>query len=217
MSDTSSKSPTTLSAGDETDIELMRRFQTDRDFDAFQTLFERHKAGFLGFLRSLAGDTVAAEDISQHCWLRLVEIAKAGAYRADSGASFRTFLFTLGRNRFLDEHVRKHEVAKRADADAYTALDQQHPDSNQQAFDPQQLLDSDEQRQRLEAAVRQLPLEQREVIALWAAGTSIKEMALMIGAPRDTVLSRKKYALAKLRATLGRQPSNPVEPLKATS
>ncbi|MFK7914536.1 MAG: sigma-70 family RNA polymerase sigma factor [Pseudomonadales bacterium] len=217
MPDRLPDSPKALSAEDQADVALMLRFQTERDFDAFQTLFERHKSGFLGYLRSLAGDPATAEDVSQHCWLRLVEIAKAGSYRADSGASFRTFLFTLGRNRFLDEHVRKHEVAKRADGDVYVALDQQQSAGADPGFDPQQLLVSDEQRQRLEAAVSQLPLEQREVIALWATGASIKEMMQVTQAQKDTVLSRKKYALAKLRATLSQPHTPSKEALKASS
>lgn len=189
-------------AGDDSDAALMLRFQAARDFEAFQTLFDRNKTAFLGYLRSLTGNSATAEDISQHCWLRLIELAKRNGYRATQGASFRTFLFTLGRNRFLDEYVRKHEVAKRLDTNVDAALEAQ-PDAHSQASDPQRLLASAEGRQALLRAVDALPLEQREVIALWTAGASIKEMVALTGAPRDTVLSRKKYALTKLRQSLG--------------
>jgi DNA-directed RNA polymerase specialized sigma24 family protein len=40
------------------------------------------------------------------------------------------------------------------------------------------------------------------VIAFWSLGMDIEPMQQIIGAPRDTILSRKKYALAKLRARL---------------
>jgi DNA-directed RNA polymerase specialized sigma24 family protein len=40
------------------------------------------------------------------------------------------------------------------------------------------------------------------VIALWIAEVEPAAIAVITGAPRDTVLSRKKYALAKLRSAL---------------
>jgi DNA-directed RNA polymerase specialized sigma24 family protein len=40
------------------------------------------------------------------------------------------------------------------------------------------------------------------VIVLWMAGTSIKDMAAACRAPTDTVLSRKKYAVARMRRSL---------------
>ena len=55
---------------------------------------------------------------------------------------------------------------------------------------------------RLADAIQNLPLEQREVIALWIAEVEPAAIAEITGAPRDTVLSRKKYALAKLRSAL---------------
>ena len=48
-----------------------------------------------------------------------------------------------------------------------------------------------------------LPAEQRKVILLWSQGASIREMAAACDAPTDTVLSRKKYAVARLRGTIG--------------
>jgi DNA-directed RNA polymerase specialized sigma24 family protein len=51
--------------------------------------------------------------------------------------------------------------------------------------------------------VDRLPAEQRKVILMWSQGASIREMASACDAPRDTVLSRKKYAVARLRNTIG--------------
>jgi DNA-directed RNA polymerase specialized sigma24 family protein len=51
--------------------------------------------------------------------------------------------------------------------------------------------------------VDRLPAEQRKVSLMWSQGASIREMAAACHAPRDTVLSRKKYAVARLRGTIG--------------
>ena len=41
---------------------------------------------------------------------------------------------------------------------------------------------------------------------MWADGMMIGAIAALTEAPRDTVLSRKKYALAKLRVLLHERP-----------
>jgi RNA polymerase sigma-70 factor (ECF subfamily) len=195
--------PVAQRTGDD-DAALMLKFQQERDYAAFESLFVRHKQGFLHFLQSLTGQRAIAEDISQHCWLKLIELAQAERYRAEPGSSFRSFLYTLGRNRFLDEHVRRHEQARRAPVDVNMVLEQAEvaDGAGNPSVDPQQMLATAQGMTALLAAMAALPRSQREVIALWAGGASIAEMVEIVGAPRDTVLSRKKYALARLKSSL---------------
>jgi DNA-directed RNA polymerase specialized sigma24 family protein len=70
------------------------------------------------------------------------------------------------------------------------------------APDPATPLEERQRNARLYKALRRLPLEQRQVVVLWADGMRIGAIAALTAAPRDTVLSRKKYALAKLRVML---------------
>ena len=61
---------------------------------------------------------------------------------------------------------------------------------------------SAEDRLALDAAIRALPPEQREVIHLHVfEGLTFKEVALATGEPPNTVASRYRYALEKLRAS----------------
>jgi DNA-directed RNA polymerase specialized sigma24 family protein len=83
-------------------------------------------------------------------------------------------------------------------ADLGAALAEEH----RVAPDPAEPLDERQRNARLYRALRRLPLEQRRVVALWADGERIGTIAALTQAPRDTVLSRKKYALAKLRVML---------------
>jgi DNA-directed RNA polymerase specialized sigma24 family protein len=55
----------------------------------------------------------------------------------------------------------------------------------------------------LQRVIALLPVEQREVVVLWAQGHELTVIAQIAGVPWETVVSRKKYALAKLRAALG--------------
>jgi RNA polymerase sigma-70 factor (ECF subfamily) len=59
-------------------------------------------------------------------------------------------------------------------------------------------------RNRVEAAVQSLPEEQREVFLLrQISGLSFREIADAVGIPENTVKSRMRYALEKLRVELG--------------
>ena len=172
----------------------MLRFQEKGDLDAFGELFQRQKDGFVDFLTGMAGNRAIAEDISQQVWTKIIDLARRGSYRQK--AKFRTFLFTLGRNLYIDEFQRKH-AATRTDALGDRVVSDASPDAN-----PGQGAMLDERGEILQAAMATLPVEQREVLALWSAGTPIDTMAEITGVPRDTVLSRKKYAINKMRAAL---------------
>jgi RNA polymerase sigma-70 factor (ECF subfamily) len=184
---------------DADDAELMLAFQTERDYGAFEALFYRHKDMLLRFLARLSGNIAIAEDVSQQTWLKVIDVARRGAYARRPDVAFRTWLCTLARNHFVDEFQRKFAVART----------QPLPDDLENLpadlEDPLDGLDRCEQAKRVDAALRQLPFEQREVIALWAADVGLDTIAAMIGAPRDTILSRRKYALAKLRRALAEE------------
>lgn len=180
------------------DAELMSRYQSAGDLEAFEELFRRHKDALFAFACRLAGDRTTAEDVSQQTWLKVIDAARARAYGAREGASFRTWLFTLARNHYVDQYRRKASAAREVETCAELTLE--HFEDG--AAGPLAVLETRELAARLDEAVRALPFEQREVIAFWSLGMDIEPMQQIIGAPRDTILSRKKYALAKLRARL---------------
>lgn len=179
------------------DAVLMTRFQQQGDLAAFEELFRRHQQALLAFAGRIAGDWSVAEDVSQQTWLKVIDAARAGAFAAQAGAAFRTWLCTLARNHYIDQYQRKAAIVRTVELPA------ELPEPvGEGSDDPLITLEAKELAARLDRALRDLPFEQREVIALWAAGMEIEAMQTLIGAPRDTILSRKKYALAKLRASL---------------
>jgi RNA polymerase sigma-70 factor (ECF subfamily) len=182
------------------DVTLMERFQGQGDYGAFEGLFQRHKRGLLSFITRLSGDRVVAEDVSQQTWLKLIEAARQGSYAPRNGASFQTWLFTMARNRFVDDYVRRHEVA-RVSRESEIDLEL-HEIADADDKSPEGHVSAAQLRQLIHDAVADLPFEQREAIAMWSSGMDVAEMMRITGAPRDTVLSRKKYAIAKLRLAL---------------
>jgi len=68
---------------------------------------------------------------------------------------------------------------------------------------PETQLSEFEQRRRLQLAMEQLPDEQREVLQLrLEQELSLEEIAQITGVGRETVKSRLRYAMDKLRAGL---------------
>ena len=179
--------------GEDTDVRLFLRFRDEGDAEAFEKLFRRHRDALLAYLWTLSGNQNVAEDISQYCWLRLVESDRKSGYRPQPGATLLTYLRTLGRNRYIDEYTRKHGEARTDSVDdVETRVGSEGSALEAAASIEFQLI--------IEAALTDLPLEQRDVISMWLQGFSIKEMMGLTTAPRDTVLSRKKYAIQKLKA-----------------
>lgn len=184
----------------QTDTQLMLQFQRDGDRAALASLVERNGGALLRFLIRLSRNRTIAEDVAQQTWLKVIDVARQGTFAAASGVAFRTWLCTLARNHFIDEYQRKFAAARSVPlpADLCALLAQVH----RVVPDPGEPLDEFQQTARLRKALLRLPFEQRQVVALWADGMRIGAIAALTAAPRDTVLSRKKYALAKLRVLM---------------
>lgn len=183
------------------DEELIQQFQQRGDLAAFETLFARHKQAFFNFLRRLSGDASIAEEVSQQVWLKLIEVARLGRYEIKNNASFKTYLFTLGCNRYVDEYLKRHE-ATRTRSFENLGLEEHVAAELERVACPDFAIDGAQCVTRLNEALANLPFEQRDVIVLWASGMETKIVAKMVGVSLATVLSRKKYAVKKLRAAL---------------
>jgi RNA polymerase sigma-70 factor (ECF subfamily) len=112
-------------------------------------------------------------------------------------AGFATWLYTIAHHR-LGDHWRslKHRPTAPADADERTAR-VADPDT------PERVLSEFERRRQLQLALDDLPEEQREVLLLrLEQELTLEEIADITGVGRETVKSRLRYAMDKLRARL---------------
>jgi RNA polymerase sigma factor (sigma-70 family) len=184
------------------DDELIRRFQQERDYAAFEEVFARHKDLLLRYLLRLVGDLAIAEDASQHTWLKVIEVARKNGYTSRTDATFRTWLFTLARNHVIDTHQRNRVVSRTVSLPNELIHEIVDESIDSASMDPEVKALEIELTQRVTAALDLLPFEQREVITLWTIGFDPHEIAGIIGAPRETIFSRKKYGIAKLRLAL---------------
>jgi RNA polymerase sigma-70 factor, ECF subfamily len=185
---------------DDSDESLMLRYR-DGDVRAFELLIGRHRKPVFNFVLRYVREPAQAEDVTQETFLRLIK----GAEAYQRQAKFTTWLFTIARNLCIDAARRgKHRKAASLDApiddDAGVSLLDLVPDGGP-AVDRQ--AQSRELAVRLRAAIEALPDEQREIFLLReVADLQFNEIAAVVGCPENTVKSRMRYALEKLREAL---------------
>lgn len=158
----------------------------------FEYYIETGKPDYLERLISLCGndlyhyllrqsDSVLAEDISQQCWLKIIE-RSSSYYQGRS--SFKTWLFTVGRNCLIDELRRKQR---------WQYLDPEQEESAD-LIPLSQQLEIQQQKLLFEQQLGMLPFLQREALMLQLEGFSLTEIASITAQPAETIKSRLRYA-----------------------
>lgn len=178
--------------GEPTDEELMLAFGAG-DAGAFETLYSRHRLRLFRHLQHQVRDAGLAEELFQDVWQRVV--AARERYRPE--AKFGTWLYQVAHNRVTD-HWRAKSHRPDASEDA-REMAERLPDPDT----PERQLSAFEERRRLQLALEELPPDQREVVLLrLEQELSLEEIGEITGVGRETVKSRLRYAMDKLRARL---------------
>jgi RNA polymerase sigma-70 factor (ECF subfamily) len=157
-----------------------QRLLTD---DFLAGLYEAYGARLYRYAVLLLADRTVAEDVVQEAFVRLVT-----AMRGRSGveATF-AYLATIVRNECYTALRKRRRRAE----DQAPILERAAPDA------------TEEERMILEAALRALPVEQREVVYLRVhEGLTFQEIADRCAVSINTVASRYRYATAALRRAL---------------
>lgn len=153
---------------------------------AFSRLVERHQQAVRAFLRRACGDWALADDLAQETFLA----AWSRLTRRTPGASLRAWLCGIGYRKCLTAmRARRRSLRREADYQQVASLGA--------GARP-------EDRIALEAAMAELPLEQRACVALClAAEFSHAEAAAALELPLGTVKSHVTRGRARLLEKLG--------------
>ena len=151
------------------------------------------------FIRARVSNEADAEDVLQDVWQQLIITLDAGPVE-QVGA----WLYRVARNRIIDRY-RKTPM---------TSLDAMSEDQDGEGFNFAEFLPRDDKTPRTEhlrhrfweelsAALAALPEDQRRVF-VWheLEGLSFEEIAVITGENVNTLLSRKRYAVLRLRVIL---------------
>jgi len=185
-------SASTSAAASDSDEALLARYR-EAEEEAFATLYQRHKNALYRFVHGLCSSTAQADEVFQETWLAVVRS------HAVPGR-FKTWLFQIARNRLVDCWRQQKSAAMHNETTLSPTADEK---DSPQPETPETLLLRAEQLQHISQAMETLPLQQREVFLLRAhANMELAEIAALTETPLETVKSRYRYALAKLRQFL---------------
>jgi RNA polymerase sigma factor (sigma-70 family) len=181
---------------------LSIEFMTDEQNSRIEETFEREQSRLGNFIRKHILDESEAEDILQEVFYELVEAYRLMKPIEQAGA----WLFRVARNRIIDRFRKpRPEAAPRhgsAEEEAGEPFPWDEllpsPDASPEAAYAREVLIEE-----IEAALDELPVEQREVfIAHELEGWSFSALAAATGLRVNTLLSRKHYAVLYLRRRL---------------
>lgn len=211
-----SRLPTETPDDASTDEMLMSAY-ANGDAAAFARLYDRHERPVHRyFLRHGVGGA-QADDLLQETWMSIVR--NAATYTV--AARFTTWLYTIARSKLVDHwraagrHAMFEDAANdetdRADDDAASAIESLVGDDTVR---PDVRAMSRQRAEAFIAAVEALPAPQREAFLLHVDGElSLVEMAAIAQVGAETLKTRLRYAMKKLRLACADwlvEPTSPV-------
>ncbi len=183
----------------DTEAALLAAYR-DGDVNALGELVRMYRKPLYAFIFRMLGSPTEADDIFQEVWFRAIRGMNAYKHK-----SFVSWLFRIAHNLVVDR-ARQSQARRLAAPCAHAQTDP--PGDWAETFpDPQpgpdRIAMGRELAARIQAALADLPAEQREVFLLrMEAGVPFREIARIQGTSINTALSRMQYALDKVRQTL---------------
>jgi RNA polymerase sigma-70 factor, ECF subfamily len=155
---------------------------TDQNTAEIEVLYRRHGAALLLFAAAISGDRGRAQDALQQVFLKAIENGNLS-----QATNIKAYLFACVRNAVLnDAKLQQRSVPLEVDSAWFSPPDRDYAAE-----------------QNLRRALFDLPDDQREVIVLRVWGElTFAEIGDLVGVSSNTVASRYRYALAKLRDSM---------------
>lgn len=180
------------------ELALMARVR-DGDREAVIGIVTRYQHELIGFFFHLCWDQLTSEELAQDVFVRLYNARE----RWQPTARLRTWLYRIAHNLWIDHLRRKRSLvsldAERGDeglrlSDMLAAPPGADPDAAER---------DTQIRERVRAALAELPEGQREVFVLANdQGLKYHDIAAILGIPEGTVKSRMHHAVRFLRDEL---------------
>lgn len=172
---------------DISDEQLMQQYAKG-DAKAFDQLYARHRAPLYRYFVRQIKNPATANDLYQGAWEKIIKARDK--YRPTS--PFTAWMYRIAHNHLVD-HYRRSQDTEPVETEV---LADDRPD-------PAQGLIDGEQNEQLRAGIIALPEEQRSTLLLkLETGLKMEEIAEVTGVSRETVKSRLRYAVNKLKRSL---------------
>ena len=167
---------------------ILRAALGRNDPAAVELMWDRYAKDLLTFLQALLCSRHDAEDVLQTVFVRIVH----KRHRLAGARCLDAYVYRIARNEAYS-YIRKRKRDKNTQKLPETWL--KVTESNRE---------SSELAEQLQAALAQLPQQQREVIVMKIyRKKTFLEISGLLGLSRNTVASRYRYGIEKLRNLLG--------------
>jgi len=174
------------------DRELIIQIQQG-SLDALGIIYDRHNRLVYRTALAICNDQEAASDLLQDAFLRLYRFAG----RVDPERPLEPWLYRVTANLSYSWVKRQHRWTRPLEEIAEWF-------SGGRKQSPQNIVEMDEESNRIQQAIASLPLPQRAVVALYYINDlSLQEIAAILEIPEGTVKSRLHYGRAGLRRQFG--------------
>lgn len=186
----------------ENDLQDLIRRVASGDEGAFGALYDASRRRVFGLALRILRDAHAAEEATLEVFAQVWR--ESGRYDAAQG-SVLAWIVTLARTRAIDLLRSRSRVARREGRKL-----EEGGDALDRAPGPAESARKGERAERVRAAVRALPIEQRRAIeASYFGGLSYSEAAGLLGEPVGTVKTRIRAGMATLRRALAPEGEDP--------
>jgi RNA polymerase sigma-70 factor (ECF subfamily) len=161
--------------------------------EALAQLYDRYSRLVFSLALAIVNDRAIAEEITLDVFMRVWQ--KADSYRSDQ-AKVSTWLTHIARHHAIDV-LRRRSVRP----DQYAVeWEDAIPDHVSPEHNPQEFAEISQQRERVQAALAQLPADQRQALTLaYFNGYTQRQIAEVLKQPLGTIKTRLRLALQKLR------------------
>lgn len=166
---------------------VLRAALASNDPAAVELLWDRYAKDLLAYLQAILCSLHDAEDVLQTVFVRIVR----KRHRLAKARNLDAYVYRIARNEALRLiGRRKKNKAKEPVKESWLIV----PENNRE---------SDDLAERLQKALERLPQSQREVIAMKIYGRkTFLEISRLLGLSQNTVASRYRYGMEKLRNML---------------
>jgi RNA polymerase sigma-70 factor (ECF subfamily) len=194
-----------------TDEALLAQY-VDGDFSAFEKLYARNKGGLYRYLSRQVHNKSLVEDLFQDVWGNVISHRQ----NYQQSASFRTWLYTIARNKVID-HVRHMQVveqvikpnfedaqqASNSESESDVKLSQNRSQGFNQTREPDKLYNQFRQAQAIDYCMNKLPKHQLDCFLLKEeGGLTAAAIADIVDINLEALKSRLKACYKNLRSCL---------------
>jgi RNA polymerase sigma-70 factor (ECF subfamily) len=185
-----------------TDEQLMQNYAKG-DAGCFDVLYSRHKGALYRYIKRQINDAATANDLYQGVWEKIIKARRK--YKVTT--PFKAWMFRIAHNHLVDYYRSQKPVdsmnEQQLDAEQLNAGHSAHGNPGHSQPEPSQALIDEQQQHSLMLQIAALPEDQRSTLLLkLESGLKMEQIASVTGVNRETVKSRLRYAVNKLKRNL---------------